>query len=138
MVWGRLSQSLELQFHLTSVTRNLLSLNYAIKTHPMVITEHNIRECCYKIQGYQPYVHGLALSCNNCMNFVFNVAVVIIALVECLTSVLQDIAVCINKRLREKKRKRISEQYDKLVQVCHNKIEEIQPVIQECEMLIAH
>ena len=50
---------------------------------------------------------------------------------------LLGIAACIAKKLRDIKKKHIDEEYTQLIRKCHNKIEAIQPVIQECEKLLA-
>ena len=54
-----------------------------------------------------------------------------------LISKLLGITACVAEKLREIKKKHINEEHAKLIQTCHNKIEAIQPVIQECEELLA-
>lgn len=50
---------------------------------------------------------------------------------------LLGITAYIAKKSREVKKKHIDEEYVQLIRKCHNKVEAIQPVIKECEELLA-
>ena len=88
------------------------------------------------LSGYK--VHVQSCMCNLQNQYSFTLFTAEIGLFGgILISKLLGITACVTEKLREIKKKHINEEHAKLIQTCHNKIEAIQPVIQECDELLA-